>query len=111
MNVLTTYAAEPGRYDGRMPYRRSGASGLKLPLVSLGLWHNFGDTKPLEEQRAILRRGFDLGVAHFDLANNYGPPSGFAPGEFRRLVASDFRPFPEQGWSCTKAGSGKLPGP
>ncbi|MFL6115724.1 MAG: L-glyceraldehyde 3-phosphate reductase [Catenulispora sp.] len=111
MNVLTTYAADPGRYDGRMPYRRSGASGLKLPLVSLGLWHNFGDTKPLEEQRAILRRAFDLGVTHFDLANNYGPPYGSAEVNFGRLFAQDFRPYRDQMVISSKAGYDMWPGP
>ncbi|MDH6228572.1 hypothetical protein M2169_005542 [Streptomyces sp. MJP52] len=69
------YTAHPGRYE-RMPYRRTGRSGLKLPALSLGLWHNFGPDRPVETQRAILRRAFDLGITHFDLANNYGPPSG-----------------------------------
>ena len=73
-----TYLAAPDRYDDRMPYRRTGRWGIRLPAVSLGLWHNFGDDKPLETQRAILRRAFDLGVTHFDLANNYGPVNGAA---------------------------------
>ena len=111
MDVLTTYAAEPGRYDGRMPYRRSGASGLKLPLVSLGLWHNFGDTKPVAEQRTILRRAFDLGITHFDLANNYGPPYGSAEVNFGRVFAQDFRPYRDELVISTKAGYDMWPGP
>ena len=77
-----TYVASPDRYDA-MPYRRCGRSGLKLPAVSLGLWHNFGDDRPLEDQRAIVRRAFDLGITHFDLANNYGPPLRLGRGELR----------------------------
>ncbi|GAA1955040.1 L-glyceraldehyde 3-phosphate reductase [Catenulispora subtropica] len=111
MNVLPPYAAEPERYDGRMPYRRSGASGLKLPVVSLGLWHNFGDGKPLDEQRAILRRAFDLGVTHFDLANNYGPPYGSAEINFGRVFAQDFRPYRDEVVISTKAGYDMWPGP
>jgi L-glyceraldehyde 3-phosphate reductase len=111
MNVLTTYAADADRYDGRMPYRRSGASGLKLPVVSLGLWHNFGDTKPVDEQRAILRRAFDLGITHFDLANNYGPPYGSAEINFGRVFAQDFRPYRDEMVISTKAGYDMWPGP
>ncbi|NUP50551.1 MAG: L-glyceraldehyde 3-phosphate reductase [Catenulispora sp.] len=111
MNVLPTFAADAGRYDGRMPYRRSGASGLKLPLVSLGLWHNFGDTKPVAEQRAILRRAFDLGITHFDLANNYGPPYGSAEVNFGRVFAQDFRPYRDEIVISTKAGYDMWPGP
>jgi len=111
MNVFPTYSADPGRYDGRMPYRRSGASGLKLPEVSLGLWHNFGDGKPLDEQRAILRRAFDLGVTHFDLANNYGPPYGSAEINFGRAFAQDFRPYRDEMVISTKAGYDMWPGP
>src|SRR4051794_4776246 len=80
------YLAEPERYE-TMPYRRSGRSGLHLPAVSLGLWQNFGDVDPLDRQRAVLRRAFDLGVTHFDLANNYGPPYGSAETNFGRLMA------------------------
>jgi L-glyceraldehyde 3-phosphate reductase len=80
------YRADPERYNGRMPYRRTGRSGLDLPAISLGLWHNFGDNRPLETQRAILRRAFDLGVTHFDLANNYGPPPGAAELNFGRIL-------------------------
>ena len=111
MNVLPTYSAEPDRYDGRMPYRRSGRSGLKLPLVSLGLWHNFGDGKPLDEQRAVLRRAFDLGVTHFDLANNYGPPYGSAEVNFGHVFAQDFRPYRDELVISTKAGYDMWPGP
>ena len=77
-----TYLAAADRYD-QMPYRRTGRSGLHLPAISLGLWHNFGDVDPIETQRAVLRRAFDLGVTHFDLANNYGPPYGSAEENFR----------------------------
>ena len=80
-----SYEAAEDRYDEKMPYRRSGRSGLLLPEVSLGLWQNFGDASPLSTQRAILRRAFDLGVTHFDLANNYGPPYGSAEINFGRL--------------------------
>jgi L-glyceraldehyde 3-phosphate reductase len=98
------------RYDS-MEYRRSGRSGLKLPLVSLGLWHNFGDDKPIETQRAILRRAFDLGITHFDLANNYGPPYGSAETNFGRLMAEDFRPYRDELVISTKAGYDMWPGP
>ena len=104
------YAAEPDRYD-RIEYRRSGRSGVKLPAVSLGLWHNFGDDKPLETQRAILRRAFDLGITHFDLANNYGPPYGSAESNFGRILASDFRPYRDELIISTKAGYDMWPGP
>src|ERR1700712_1323531 len=90
-----TYSAAPERYDS-MPYRRSGRSGLKLPALSLGLWHNFGFTKPLEAQRDIVLRAFDLGVTHFDLANNYGPPYGSAETTFGRIFASDPKPYPDE---------------
>jgi len=86
-----TYVAADERYSS-LPYRRSGRSGLLLPAVSLGLWHNFGDDRPIETQRAILRRAFDLGITHFDLANNYGPPYGCAETNFGRIFADDFRP-------------------
>jgi L-glyceraldehyde 3-phosphate reductase len=86
-----------------MQYRRSGRSGLKLPAISLGLWHNFGDTKPRETQQAVLRRAFDLGVTHFDLANNYGPPYGSAEANFGALYAQDFRPYRDELVISTKA--------
>ncbi|WP_406184562.1 L-glyceraldehyde 3-phosphate reductase [Streptomyces sp. NBC_01006] len=97
------YRAEPSRYDS-MDYRRTGHSGLKLPAISLGLWHNFGDDKSLESQRAILRRAFDLGVTHFDLANNYGPPPGSAELNFGKLFAQDFAPYRDELILSTKAG-------
>ena len=106
-----TYIADLGRYDGKMPYRRSGRSGLQLPTVSLGLWQNFGDESPLSTQRAILRRAFDLGVTHFDLANNYGPPYGSAEINFGRLFREDFRPYRDELVISTKAGYDMWPGP
>jgi L-glyceraldehyde 3-phosphate reductase len=111
MNILEPHRPDPGRYDGRMPYRRCGRSGLPLPAISLGLWHNFGDDRPLERQRAILRRAFDLGVTHFDLANNYGPPYGSAEKNFGRLFAEDFRPYRDELIISTKAGWDMWPGP
>jgi L-glyceraldehyde 3-phosphate reductase len=110
MDVLDHYLPAPGRYDA-MTYRRCGRSGLLLPAVSLGLWHNFGDDVPLERQRAILRRAFDLGVTHFDLANNYGPPYGSAELNFGRLFARDFRPYRDELVLSTKAGYDMWPGP
>jgi L-glyceraldehyde 3-phosphate reductase len=104
------YRADGARYDA-MEYRRTGRSGLRLPAVSLGLWHNFGDDRPLETQRAILRRAFDLGVTHFDLANNYGPPYGAAEVNFGRLFAQDFRPYREELVISSKAGYDMTPGP
>ncbi|WP_049872130.1 L-glyceraldehyde 3-phosphate reductase [Catenulispora acidiphila] len=94
-----------------MPYRRTGASGLKLPEVSLGMWHNFGDDRTLDSQRAILRRAFDLGVTHFDLANNYGPPYGSAEINFGELFTQDFRPYRDELVISTKAGYDMWPGP
>jgi len=98
-----TYVAADDRYS-RHPYRRCGRSGIMLPEVSLGLWQNFGDTKPLEDQRAILRRAFDLGVTHFDLANNYGPPYGSAEINFGRIMREDLRPYRDEMIISTKAG-------
>ena len=94
-----------------MPYRRCGRSGIQLPAVSLGLWQNFGDATPIDTQRAILRRAFDLGVTHFDLANNYGPPYGHAELNFGRLMAEDFRPYRDELIISTKAGYDMWPGP
>jgi len=94
-----------------MPYRRCGRSGLLLPAISLGLWHNFGHDRPLETQRAILRRAFDLGVTHFDLANNYGPPYGSAEENFGSIFGLDFRPFRDELILSTKAGWDMWPGP
>ncbi|BCJ43410.1 glyceraldehyde 3-phosphate reductase [Actinoplanes ianthinogenes] len=107
---MTSYAAASARYDA-MEYRRCGRSGLKLPVISLGLWHNFGDDKPIETQRAVLRRAFDLGVTHFDLANNYGPPYGSAEINFGRLLAEDFAPYRDELVISTKAGYDMWPGP
>ncbi|MCZ0981113.1 L-glyceraldehyde 3-phosphate reductase [Streptomyces diastatochromogenes] len=104
------YRASADRYDA-MEYRRSGRSGLKLPAISLGLWHNFGDDKALTTQRAILRRAFDLGVTHFDLANNYGPPPGSAELNFGKIFAQDFAPYRDELIISTKAGYEMHPGP
>ncbi|MFF5210261.1 L-glyceraldehyde 3-phosphate reductase [Streptosporangium sp. NPDC000396] len=106
-----TYVAADDRYDGRQPYNRVGKSGLKLPAVSLGLWHNFGDDKPFDTQRAILRRAFDLGVTHFDLANNYGPPYGSAETNFGRHFREDFARYRDELVISTKAGYDMWPGP
>jgi len=105
-----TYVAAPERYDS-MTYRRVGRSGIRLPLISLGLWHNFGDTHPRETQRAILRRAFDLGVCHFDLANNYGPPYGSAETNFGSIFRQDFRPYRDELFLSSKAGYDMWPGP
>ena len=104
------YAAAPDRYD-RMQYRLSGRSGLRLPLLSLGLWNNFGDDFPFEAGRAIVRRAFDLGVTHFDLANNYGPPYGSAEENFGRMLALDLHPYRDELVISTKAGYDMWPGP
>ncbi|HEU5362607.1 MAG TPA: L-glyceraldehyde 3-phosphate reductase [Gaiellaceae bacterium] len=104
------YTAADERYAA-MQYRRCGDSGLKLPAISLGLWHNFGGDRPLERSRAILRRAFDLGVTHFDLANNYGPPYGSAEETFGRVLASDLRPYRDELVVSTKAGYDMWPGP
>ncbi|WP_028652007.1 L-glyceraldehyde 3-phosphate reductase [Nocardioides halotolerans] len=104
------YRAADDRYESHA-YRRCGRSGLKLPAVSLGLWHNFGDDKPLEAQRAILRRAFDRGVTHFDLANNYGPPYGAAETNFGAIFAQDFKPYRDELVISTKAGYDMWPGP
>ena len=104
------YNAADTRYDS-MTYRRSGRSGLRLPAVSLGLWHNFGEDRPIDVQREILRRAFDLGVTHFDLANNYGPPYGTAETNFGRLMREDLRPYRDELVISTKAGYDMWPGP
>jgi L-glyceraldehyde 3-phosphate reductase len=106
-----TYIAAADRYDNKMPYRRCGRSGIKLPEVSLGLWQNFGDGRAIEDQRAILRRAFDLGVTHFDLANNYGPPYGSAEINFGRIMREDLRPYRDELIISTKAGYDMWPGP
>lgn len=105
-----TYRANDARYD-RMDYARVGRSGLKLPRISLGLWNNFGDDKPIQTQRAILRRAFDRGVTHFDLANNYGPPDGSAETNFGRILREDFRPYRDELIISSKAGYSMWPGP
>jgi L-glyceraldehyde 3-phosphate reductase len=105
-----SYVPAADRYE-RMPYRRAGRSGLQLPIVSLGLWHNFGDQTPLETQRAIVRRAFDSGITHFDLANNYGPPYGSAEINFGRIVADDLAPHRDELIVSTKAGYDMWPGP
>ncbi len=120
-----TYVAALDRYDDKMPYRRCGRSGLRLPEISLGLWQNFGDDRPLTTQRAIIRRAFDLGVTHFDLANNYGgigpaetlgqgnygPPYGSAEINFGRIMREDLRPYRDELIISTKAGYDMWPGP
>jgi len=108
--VTMTYLAAPDRYDSAT-FRRCGRSGLDLPAISLGLWHNFGDREPLETQRATLRRAFDRGVTHFDLANNYGPPYGGAERNFGTLYAQDFRAHRDELIISTKAGYDMWPGP
>jgi L-glyceraldehyde 3-phosphate reductase len=106
----TRYLAAEDRYEA-IEYRRCGRSGLKLPAISLGLWQNFGDDRPLRDSRAILRRAFDLGITHFDLANNYGPPYGSAELNFGRIFAEDFRPYRDELVISTKAGYDMWPGP
>jgi L-glyceraldehyde 3-phosphate reductase len=110
MEGQVTYLADPERYD-RMPYRRVGRSGLHLPAISLGLWNNFGGDRPYETSRAIVRRAFDLGITHFDLANNYGPPYGSAEETFGRLLATDLAPYRDELVVSTKAGYDMWPGP
>jgi L-glyceraldehyde 3-phosphate reductase len=106
-----TYIADGGRYEGKMQYRRTGRWGLDLPVLSLGYWHNFGDDRPMEVQRAISRRAFDLGITHHDLANNYGPPYGSAEINFGRLMREDFGPYRDEMVISTKAGWDMWPGP
>jgi L-glyceraldehyde 3-phosphate reductase len=110
MDVVPAYVPAADRYD-RMTFRRCGRSGLDLPLVSLGFWHNFGGDRPFETQRAIARRAFDLGITHFDLANNYGPPYGSAEENVGRLLATDFKPYRDELVVSTKAGWDMWPGP
>jgi len=107
---MDTYLPSPDRYDA-MTYRRCGRSGILLPAISLGLWHNFGDDRPLDTQRAILRRAFDRGVTHFDLANNYGPPYGSAESNFGRILREDFSSLRDELIISTKAGWDMWPGP
>ena len=110
MPIPSTYVADPARYDS-MEYRRCGRSGLLLPAISLGLWHNFGDDRPWETQRDICHRAFDLGVTHFDLANNYGPPYGAAEANFGRILAADLGRYRDELIISTKAGYDMWPGP
>jgi L-glyceraldehyde 3-phosphate reductase len=105
------YVADAERYEGKMQYRRTGRSGLDLPVLSLGYWHNFGDERPFEVQRAIARRAFDLGITHHDLANNYGPPYGSAEVNFGRLMREDLGPYRDEMVISTKAGWDMWPGP
>ncbi len=104
------YVADDARYDS-MPYRRCGRSGIKLPAISLGLWNRFGDDTPIENQRAIIRRAFDLGITHIDLANNYGPPYGAAEINFGRIMREDLAPYRDELILSTKAGYDMWPGP
>ncbi|WP_432058085.1 L-glyceraldehyde 3-phosphate reductase [Streptomyces sp. bgisy022] len=105
------HVSNPERYDGTMRYRRTGRSGLDLPMLSLGYWHNFGDDRPFETQRAISLRAFDLGITHHDLANNYGPPYGAAEINFGRLMRQDLAPYRDELVISTKAGWDMWPGP
>src|SRR5580704_16759332 len=105
-----THVAADDRYQ-QMRYRRCGRSGLKLPAISLGLWHNFGGERPVDESRRIILRAFDLGITHFDLANNYGTPYGSAERNLGRILASDLRPYRDELVISTKAGYDMWPGP
>src|SRR3954467_10881737 len=110
METASTFVADDGRY-GKMRYRRSGRSGVELPMVSLGFWQNFGDERPVETQRAVMHRAFDLGITHFDLANNYGPPYGAAEINAGRVLAQDFRRYRDELIISSKAGWDMWPGP
>ena len=105
------YLANADRYDGRMPYRICGNSGLRLPAITLGLWHNFGDSTPLQTQREMLITAFDAGITHFDLANNYGPPAGSAETNFGAHLRRDFKPYRDELIISSKAGWDMWPGP
>ena len=109
--VDSPYVPSEDRYDGRMPYPRVGRGGLRIPEISLGLWNNFGSDRPLDTQRAILRRAFDLGVTHFDLANNYGPVNGAAERNFGTILHDDLLPYRDELVISTKAGYDMWPGP
>jgi L-glyceraldehyde 3-phosphate reductase len=110
VETASTFVADDGRY-GKMRYRRSGRSGVELPMVSLGFWQNFGDERPLETQRAVMHRAFDLGITHFDLANNYGPPYGAAEVNAGRVLTQDFRRYRDELIISSKAGWDMWPGP
>jgi len=109
--VEDIFKASPDRYESGMQYRRCGRSGVVLPKISLGLWHNFGGTVPFERSRAILRAAFDSGICHIDLANNYGPPYGSAEETFGRIMETDFKPYRDELFISTKAGYDMWPGP
>lgn len=111
MDIFPTYHAAPERYSGRMLYRRAGRSGVLLPKVALGFWHNFGEAAPIARSREIVRYAFDHGVTHFDLANNYGPPYGSAEATLGTLMDSDLRPYRDELFIATKAGYDMWPGP
>ncbi len=111
MDIARHYLPDPNRYDGRMPFRRCGRSGLDLPVISLGFWHNFGDDKPLAVQRDIMQTAFDLGITHFDLANNYGPPYGAAEINVGRILGEDFARYRDELVISSKAGWDMWPGP
>ncbi len=111
MAPLDQYVPDPNRYDGRMPQRRCGQSGLTLPAITLGFWHNFGDTTPIATQRAIMRAAFDAGITHFDLANNYGPPHGSTETNVGRILREDFSTLRNELIISTKAGWDMWPGP
>lgn len=110
MPTIPPYRAADSRYE-HMPYRRTGRSGLDLPALSLGMWHNFGEVNPMETQRAVIRRAFDLGITHFDLANNYGPPYGSAEANFGRHLVQDLAPYRDELVISSKAGYDMWPGP
>lgn len=111
MNLKNIYVADGERYDGRMEYRRCGRSGVQLPKISLGFWHNFGGGDSYERSRAITHYAFDHGITHFDLANNYGPPYGTAEETMGRLMDDDFRPYRDELFISSKAGYDMWPGP
>lgn len=108
--ISSLYQPEPNRYQS-IAYRRCGRSGIQLPIISLGLWHNFGGIDPIDHSRAMLRKAFDLGITHFDLANNYGPPPGSAEESFGRILAKDFLPYRDELIISSKAGYEMWPGP
>lgn len=109
--IQLPYSPDPARYDNGMVWNRCGNTGVKLPKISLGLWHNFGDISPLERSRDLLTHAFDCGITHFDLANNYGPSYGSAESTFGTVMQSDLRPFRDEMFISTKAGYDMWPGP